>query len=271
MLMNPKNDKFDIIILAGQSNASGCGWGETTMPWEINPKIKMLRGRMSVAFGVDNDYDRSGMKIDCVQEYWVVDADERWDSEEKINQGVLALQFAKAYCENNLQNDRKILIVDNALGGTSFSKGHWAVGDLLYSRLFKITDEALSMNPENKVVAVLWHQGESDVEQMSPQSYKDHILALIENIRTAYGNVPFISGGFVDDWANFCPRSSDYENIYKELVGQVKRYGFASAKGLLSNDQVVGRGGSIHFSKESINLLGKRYYNEYEKILKEKL
>ena len=42
--MNPKNDKFDIIVLAGQSNASGCGWGQTTMPWEINPKIKMLRG-----------------------------------------------------------------------------------------------------------------------------------------------------------------------------------------------------------------------------------
>ena len=267
--MNPKRDKFDIIILAGQSNASGCGWGETTMPWQINPDIKMLRGRMKVTWGDDNEYDRSGVKIEYMQDHWLVDADERWDSVEKINQGVLALQFAKAYSENNLQNGRKVLIIDNSLGGTSFSKGHWKVGDPLYNRLFEMTDEALAMNPENRVVAVLWHQGESDVEQMSTEEYKGHILTLIENVRKAYGNVPFISGGFVDDWADTYPVSRDYENVYKKLVGKVEKYGFANAKGLSSNDQIVGKGGKIHFSKEGINVLGKRYYSEYEKIIKE--
>lgn len=269
MLMNPKNDKFDIIVLAGQSNASGCGWGQTTMPWEINPKIKMLRGRIRVVYGEDSEYDRSQRKLEYLPEHWVIDADERWEPVEKINQGVLALQFAKSYLENNLEEGRKILIVDNALGGTSFSRGHWKVGDPLYNRFFEITDEALSMNPENRVVCVLWHQGESDVEQISTEEYKNHILTLIENIRKAYGNVPFISGGFVDDWADTYPITRSYENVYKDLVGKVERYGFASAKGLSSNNQIVGKGGMVHFSKEGINLLGKRYYKEYEKIIKE--
>jgi len=269
MLMNPKKDKFDIIILAGQSNASGSGWGETTLPWEINSNIKMLRGGMNVIFSDCNGPDKSEMKINVSQEHWIIDADERWDNEEKINQGVFALQFAKAYYENNLQKERKILIVDNALGCTSFSKGHWGDGDILYKRLFEITNEALSMNIENKVVAVLWHQGESDVDNIAPTTYKTCILKLINSIRKVYGNVPFISGGFVDDWLHDYPVASRYENVYKELVGKVERYGFASAKGLSSNDEVVGKGGKLHFSKEGIYILGKRYYSEYQKIIKE--
>ena len=236
MLMNPQKEKYDIIILAGQSNASGSGWGETTMPWKINSRIKMLRGGMNCTFVHNNDFDELEMKINYSQECWIIDADERWDSEEKVSQGVLALQFAKSYCRNNLQKGRKILIVDNAFGGSSFSKGHWGVGGPLYNRLFELTNEALSMNIENKVVAVLWHQGESDVEKMSTEDYKICILRLIQNLRKTYGNIPFISGGFVDDWMQDYPIARKYENVYKELVCEVEKYGFASAKGLSSND-----------------------------------
>ena len=36
------NDAFDIIIVAGQSNASGNGLGQTDTPWAIDQRIMML-------------------------------------------------------------------------------------------------------------------------------------------------------------------------------------------------------------------------------------
>ena len=39
---NASQDKFDIIIVAGQSNASGCGMGETLIPYE--KYIELVKG-----------------------------------------------------------------------------------------------------------------------------------------------------------------------------------------------------------------------------------
>ena len=47
---NESQDKFDIIIVAGQSNASGCGMGETSIPYELNERIKMLNSPFTAEF-----------------------------------------------------------------------------------------------------------------------------------------------------------------------------------------------------------------------------
>lgn len=43
-IINRNNKKFDIIVLAGQSNAESSGVGSIDNEWQINERIKMLKG-----------------------------------------------------------------------------------------------------------------------------------------------------------------------------------------------------------------------------------
>ena len=49
---NLSRDKFDIIIVAGQSNASGCGQGETKTPWILDEKIMMFNEKFTAEMHV---------------------------------------------------------------------------------------------------------------------------------------------------------------------------------------------------------------------------
>ena len=88
---NASQEKFDIIIVAGQSNASGCGKGETLIPYELNDRIKMLNSPFTAKFlNVDGVQD---FKI-TLTDYCRIDlADDRFSEGEK--QASFCLSFAK--------------------------------------------------------------------------------------------------------------------------------------------------------------------------------
>lgn len=68
--------------------------------------------------------------------------------------GDFALTFAEKYIEYGfLQEERKLLIVRGAIGGTGFMKKHWCVQDIVYKKMIEMTDYALMSSPENRVVA----------------------------------------------------------------------------------------------------------------------
>ena len=109
---------YDIIILAGQSNASGCGRGQTEWTpdsdiWLLNaPKeVSVEDGKIKTVF-FDEPFE---MSI----------ADERVTVDEgKV--GGFYLSFAKAYKDSGrLEEGRKILIIHSAIGGTGFLQGNW--------------------------------------------------------------------------------------------------------------------------------------------------
>ena len=84
-----------------------------------------------------------------------------------------ALTFAEEYVKAGyLQKGRKVLIIRTAVGATCFYKKDWGVGGRLYVKLMEILDYALKLNKNNKIVAFLWHQGESDaLDHNTPEQY----------------------------------------------------------------------------------------------------
>lgn len=275
-LKNKCEDKFDIIIVAGQSNASGCGKGQTFTPYVKDDRIMAFTEDFT-ADVVSTPYGDM-LDIKTTDNYSVCVADERVENGEK--NAVFCLSFAKKYLQNDLADDRKVLIVQTAIGGTGFARNHWGEDEKLEKRLYKMVDAALSMNEENRVVAVLWHQGEHDIfenEQFNYQErydfYKGKLTNFITRLLSKYGNVPFISGSFCNNWLIKQDKEKvsavldAYKDAYKNLNTAVHVY---DTKDLESNLESTQTGqDDVHFCRDASYKLGERYYEKYVEIKKE--
>ena len=255
---------YDIIVSAGQSNAEGTGHGPVSEEYRINEDILYLSGEVSDVMDGDDriiTYPNKTLTIDVAKERIT----------EKGETGDFALSFAEAYVRNNLLVEgRKILIVRAALGGTGFQRKQWGEGGPLEERMHEMIEYALSLNEKNRVVAFLWHQGEHDAfEGNHPDNYEKQLTLFLNTVREKYSckNVPFIAGDFCNEWKN--------KNLEQciPIVDKIRRvfsrekYGFVETSDLLSNNQKTGNGDDIHFCREALHTLGKRYFEEYCNIL----
>lgn len=255
-------EKYDIILQAGQSNADGYGHGSAAEPYVPDPRILYFTAGTPEA---GEYYPKS--------EYEVCIAAERpnpaFGPEDRL--GDFSLSFAKAYVEAGLlEPDRKLLIVRTAVGGTGFLKHYWAVGDPLYERMLRATDQALLLNPENRLVGFLWHQGEHEAAFLNdPQRYHDQLLDVINSVRNRYEkpNLPFVCGGFCNQWVQenqpACERIMTVIRSVAEEVGGC----YVETADLRSNDQKTGDGDTIHFCREDLQKLGYRYFAAFAKLM----
>ncbi len=261
--MDFSNVKFDIIILAGQSNAEGTGYGpvrEELMP-RLSENIYQLEAEKTV------EHLPEELIITYADKPFLIGKAEEYLSEGIYPTGNLALSFAEQYEKISLQENRKVLIVKAAVGGSGFKKGQWGAGKQLYNKMLEMVDYALSLNTENRVVAFLWHQGEHDAfEKNDPNVYKEQLKAVVEGVRDRYGaGIPFLAGDFVNEWKSLY--LEDCERILekiKEVVAEVKIAAFIETSDLLSNNQKVQNGDNIHFCREDLYVLGRRYFEKYQ-------
>lgn len=266
--MDIKKIKFDIVIQGGQSNAEGCGVGPVDsefMPkWSEN--IFYLEAGKSV------EYLTSGMKITYNDKpFAIIPARERGDVENPV--GDFSLSFGELYENKVLEDDRKLLIVRAAIGGTGFVKKQWGLNNLLHLKMLEMVDYALSLNKENRVVAFLWHQGECDAfEKNNPNVFERQLTDMVQDVRNRYSNtLPFIAGDFVSEWKekNILDCKPIVEKI-RNVIGKIKNAEFVETADLPSNNQKAGNGDDIHFCRESLYILGRRYYEAFYKLLKVK-
>lgn len=64
---------------------------------------------------------------------------------------------------SHIPSDYGILIVPCAYGGTSFGAGDWGTGSELGLAFAARVKHAMDLNPKNKLLPIVWTQGESDV------------------------------------------------------------------------------------------------------------
>lgn len=256
--------KFDIIIQAGQSNAEGYGLGPASQELVPSPNAFYLYAEKTVTVGEDN------MIIEFHDKPFVIEPAKESDTSEG-KRGDFSLTFAEEYEKAGLlASDRKLLIIRAAVGGTGFKKKHWGLQDCLYLKLLELIDYALSLNTENRVVGFLWHQGEHDAfEKNTPDNYKKQLSALVDGVRTRVGEkIPFIAGEFVNDWKSknidIC---APILQVIREVAAESGNGGFVETGDLLSNDQKHQNGDDIHFCRESLHILGRRYFAEYKRII----
>lgn len=274
--MDFEKQRFDVVILAGQSNAEGNGVRSKDVPEKrIDGVYELIDANVAYPY-FDEKENATKLVVTMPTEFVLREARERTDGENFRSD--ISETFAADYiAAGRLKAGRKILIVKAAVGGTGFALGQWGVGNPLWTRMVGMIDYALGLNPENRVVAFLWHQGEHDAfEQawLSPEEryafyvgkYKQQCLA----VRNIYGDVPVICGGFVDHWAEKPENKSACDAVEKALYDvsvEIGKSAFVGSEGLLSNDQLIKNGDDIHFCYKSVYELGHRYFSAFEKIV----
>lgn len=250
MLKDFTKETFDIIIQAGQSNSEGYGMGEVEEPYEPNDRVWYMNGDFTIA---------------C--------AAERVMANEV--QGNFSLSFAKEYLNSSLLEDgRKLLILRTAVGGTGFLDNRWKMTDDLYLRMMEMIRTALTLNEQNRLVGLLWHQGETDATMnASYEVHYNHLMGLLRSVREEFKvpDLPFIAGDLVPQWEE--ENAAICEPVVKAMRDVCRDCGhgwFVETDGLLSNMQQLHRNtlgweDHIHFSRQSIYTLGKRYFEAFMK------
>ena len=253
---------LDIIIQGGQSNAEGTGLGPVDKAYIPNEKVFYLKAEKEVSVlenGLDIRYLNKPFTMEVAQERQI---------DEDVF-GDFALTFSEEYINKGfLQEDRALLIIRGAIGGTGFQKSHWGIQDKVYLKMLEMVDYALSLNNQNKVVAFLWHQGEHDAfEGNTPKRYQQQLSTMLKDVRFRYGKMPFIAGDFVNEWKSKNLSSCEpIVDVIRRVIEDSEKTGFVETGDLLSNNQKVGNGDDIHFCRQSLHELGYRYFDAFYRI-----
>ena len=244
ILESYKKNLFDIIIQGGQSNAQGCGGGPVKNEYIPTEKVLYMNNDLTISI-----------------------AEERILDGNKTND--FSLSFAREYIKNGrLESGRKILIIRAAVNGTGWADHRWGMTEDLYLKMMEMIKFALDLNSGNRLVAFIWHQGETDCGSPHDVHY-NHLKELVESVRTIYNapELPFIAGDFVHEWKNkYLEATEPIARAIKDVCDDIGFAAFVETSELHSNNQDTGCGDDIHFSREALNQLGVKYFEVFINI-----
>ncbi len=243
MLKDFTKESFDIIVQAGQSNSSGTGYGDASDPYVPSDEVWYFTGD----FNIEN-------ACECVEGNQI--------------SSNFALSFSKEYLDHGLlKGGRKLLILRTAVGATGFLDHRWGENDDLFLRMMEMIRLSLEMNQNNRLVAFLWHQGETDaLLGASYQTHFNNLSTLLTLLSKRYKceNIPFIAGDFVKHWKD------ENQKCCKPVVKAIQdafcsmpNGNFVYTDELQSNAQVFDCDDIIHFSRESLYELGRKYFKVF--------
>ena len=243
------NISYDIILVAGQSNTCSGAPFDPVLD-QPDTLIKQL-GR----FGANNL--KVIEAVEPLQHHSL--------SPGKIGFG---LTFAKNYVNNGLlEEGRYLLIIPCGNNGTGFSDKRWNKGNDLYNDAVFRTKYVLGGNPQNRVIAILWHQGEQDVDWTDSAQYVSYLSMMISNMRKDIsGNpegIPFILGGMVPFWVEQEHRRIQQQRIIATTPSRLENTGYASPYLPFSLHKLNDWDDMIHYNAEQQRELGKRYFSAY--------
>lgn len=265
---------YDVIVLAGQSNAVGFGWGESEEVYSPSDKILEFSDDYKMRY-IHDVPGVSGLDYVYPPHLYFGKARDKYDYE-RLN-ACLANSFAAEYVKQGyLKEGRKLVIVKAAIGGTGFIKGYWKEDGICVKRLNYLMDKAFELGDDCRIVAFLWHQGEHDVVERPEWSLDYRKEQYEQNLKTLLGNFikkynehkfPIIAGEFTEEWTaknrNECDAvMSAMRNVLDEIGGCA----VASSAGLDSNGRKNGTSDILHFSYEALMKFGKRYFDAYKKL-----
>ena len=251
MLRDLTNEQFDIIIQAGQSNSDGTGYGPAEEPYVPTEDVWYINFDLTVSVAreaVNGNEIQSNYSLSFAREY--------------INKGLLA-------------EGRKLLILRTSVGGTGFLDKRWGMTDDLYLHMMEMIRTALAMNPDNRLVAFLWHQGETDaICGADFETHYNHLMGLLRSVRETFKvpNLSFVAGDFVqhwkkDNWDICVPVVDAIRAVCRDCGSGV----FVETDGLKSNtqedrDPPLPWEDTIHFSRRALYLLGQRYFAAFDSL-----
>lgn len=221
-----------LILLIGQSNMVGRGYIHE-VPAIYNERIQVLtnaRWQMMVE-PVHHDRPVAGI--------------------------VLAPLFAGLWTQDN---DGKIGLIPCAEGGSSIDE--WDINGNLFKNA--ITQAKFAIE-NSELIAILWHQGESDSQDNKFINYQQKLQTIISKLRYELNcpEIPLIIGGLPDflGKSGFGASCTEYQNLNNELINYAAtnpNTTYVSAQGLTANPD------GIHIDAQSIRKFGLRYYQSFK-------
>lgn len=237
---------FDVVLLIGQSNMSG--YGAYIVP----------------GFDTTDPRIQQWTRTDTVE--LAVDPLQHPDAPFNVGRIGPGMSFARAYLKD-LPTARKILLVPAAFAGTGFSDTRWNPGNDLFEAAVRKTNLALATDPGgNCMAAVLWSQGENDVDKMTGPAYQAALDQMIKTLRSrispGFGGdaAPFALGQFSPDWTGPTPSPGQQAllDVIRATPARLQLTATVSTTSLRSN-VTQGLNGSIHLDAASHRIYGARF------------
>lgn len=223
----------EVYLLIGQSNMSGRGKVEDTMP-VVSDKILML--------------DKTNN--------WVIAKDPLHFDKDIAGVGP-GLSFAKAMLKKHKKT--KIGLIPCAWGGSPIKV--WVSGATYLEH--KPYDEAIARAKvamqSGKLKGILWHQGESDNNVENSKVYLQKLEELVANLRKDLNapDVPFVAG----EIGRF-----NKDIVINAIIDSIPKV--VTNSGVVSSEGLVDRGDHLHFNTASAHELGERYAVVMKKLQK---
>lgn len=234
------------------------------------PKIILIAGQSNTHFGLgqDDQLDAEAPNIyqlgrstfdNCV----IVAAEPLHHHSGSPDRIGFGLTFAKLLSAHHGHNT-DIILVPCGFGGTGFADNRWNKGNDLYIDAVVRTNSLRSKYPEGEVVAILWHQGETDVF-LENQNYQQDLDSFIVDLRAdiSADSVPFILGGMVPYWvAQDLPRQN-FQQLIKQTPQRIGMTGYADPEVPTMITKPDDTFDEIHFDAAGQRELGQRYFQQY--------
>lgn len=186
----------DLVPVAGQSNPVGIGENFDAVRDTVDGRIFQLGGTPNTTY-----FQQRVQAVDPLMHHLPQPAPACVG---------FAMSFGREYVKTLVPN-RSLQLLPCAHGSTGFSDttNSWdpafvatpGVTTNLYNNLLAQIDAGLALNPNNRVTALLWHQGEGDTNFLDQAGYTTRLLALIDGVRAHVGNpnLPVVIGPMVPE------------------------------------------------------------------------
>ena len=222
------------FLLIGQSNMSG-------------------RGRISEAHPIKND------KIYTLR-------NGRWQKMFRPitpDRSFAGVSLAESFAESAVKKyGEDVGLICCSDGGTSLDQ--WRPGDVLFDNAVNCARLAMR---SSKLVGILWHQGEADCAPELAATYRERLMAMVNELRRQLGveNVPFIVGALGDflPLRETSPALANYRAVNAALMEYADsdpRVAYVAADGLGDN------GDNLHFNSDALYEFGIRYFDAFDKL-----
>ena len=227
---------YDVVLLVGQSNMAGRGVvaPEDRVPV---PHVWML--------------DKTGAWVPAVEPM-------------HFDKPIAGVGPGRSFgIELARRTHHDVGLVPAAVGGSSITS--WVPAGYDSATRTHPYDDALRRArvamERGKLVAILWHQGESDAHVGLATAYSQRLHELIDRFRSELGapEVPVLIGqlGQFHPWTTY---DSTVDAAHREVARTVPRVAFVSSNGLRH------KGDSLHFDAASARELGRRYAAAYDSL-----
>ena len=258
-----------LVLLVGQSNMAGRGYAGPDDLVAI-PNLLMIRPDFKWQPAIEpitrdrkfiGTFQQSGEKIVGSDPFETVLP----EGDQKVVGVGLGRTFGRLLAEAN--PGKVVGLIPCAVGGTSISA--WMPGGIdNYDHENHPYDNAVIKAAEaqksGKIVAILWHQGETDAK-LQTADYTEKLRTVVHNFRRDLhldNDVPFIAGD----------RASFYREDIRENIGIVDQALETLVKeepsfGCVTTKDMMHRGDNLHFDTESLHKLGERYFKAYLQLI----